>query len=462
MLDLRANELTVVIPAYNAEATVGRAVSSAWECGATRVLVVDDASTDSTAEVAATLGADVYVQSKNQGAAEARTRGVRGVRTEFVLLLDADDGICPSGVLAATDLLGEQPSIGAVFMPYVVRSRLARAWPEGISLESLLARGHSPGPPASFVWRTAILNRVLDANWPGLWPRFAEDYEVLVRGAHLARFGSVDKVGAVYEEEGGKSHRDPMASITSAEKIRITYAVEFGMTVRRRNRLQLRTMSLRRRYSRSPQVIRWLVSFYSVLVEPSLLFRRLNSASTPTEGASLNSVAYGESGFFAVVVADRRANPRDPRSRIILLSLRIAQYSLARHPAPIGQMVSIVHRLLTEIMLGTELRPKTQVGPGLTIYHGFGLVVNDGVVIGRSVTLRNGVVIGNSEPGSRVPRIGDSVVVGANACIIGDIEVGEGAIVGAGAVVVRDVPAGSVVAGNPARVIRSPAGEKRA
>lgn len=103
--------------------------------------------------------------------------------------------------------------------------------------------------------------------------------------------------------------------------------------------------------------------------------------------------------------------------------------------------------------MGVELRPKTLVGPGLTIYHGFGLVVNDHAKIGAGVTLRNGVVIGNKVTDGACPTIDDGVQVGANAVILGDVRIGAGAKIGAGAVVVRDVLAGSVVVGNPAREI---------
>ncbi|TCL79214.1 hypothetical protein EDF23_103284 [Curtobacterium sp. PhB128] len=114
----------------------------------------------------------------------------------------------------------------------------------------------------------------------------------------------------------------------------------------------------------------------------------------------------------------------------------------------------ILYRLATEFVLGIELRPKTMVGPGLTIFHGTGLVVNDHALIGSGVTLRNGVVIGHKRPGERAPFVRDGVDVGAAALIIGAVTVGRSANVGAGAVVVRDVPDGDTVVGNPARSVR--------
>jgi serine acetyltransferase len=113
-----------------------------------------------------------------------------------------------------------------------------------------------------------------------------------------------------------------------------------------------------------------------------------------------------------------------------------------------------LYRIFTEFLLGIELRPKTRVGPGLTIFHGTGLVVNDHALLGAAVTLRNGVVIGHKRPGQGAPFLQDHVDVGAAALIIGAVTVGRRAQVGAGAVVVRDVPAEDVVAGNPARSVR--------
>ena len=112
-----------------------------------------------------------------------------------------------------------------------------------------------------------------------------------------------------------------------------------------------------------------------------------------------------------------------------------------------------LYRCWTEGMLSLELRPKTHVGGGLTIYHGYGLVVNDHAHIGRNVVLRNGISIGNREPGGGCPRIGDGVQIGAGAIVIGDIEIGNQARIAAGAVVIHSVPAAATAVGNPARVL---------
>ncbi|MEV7932679.1 hypothetical protein [Curtobacterium sp. NPDC089185] len=112
------------------------------------------------------------------------------------------------------------------------------------------------------------------------------------------------------------------------------------------------------------------------------------------------------------------------------------------------------YRFITEFVLGIELRPKTRIGPGLTIFHGVGLVVNDRALIGSGVVLRNGVVIGHKSPTEHAPFVRDKVDVGTTALIIGAITLGREARIGAGAVVVRDVPPGDTVVGNPARSVR--------
>lgn len=153
--------------------------------------------------------------------------------------------------------------------------------------------------------------------------------------------------------------------------------------------------------------------------------------------------------------SDYGANPNDPKSRLILTAFRVCQYLMkdSSHPRPISYPFVAAYRFWTEFCLGMELRPKTFVGPGLTIYHGYAMVVNDHSIIGSRVVLRNGVVIGQKSPGGDSPILRDGVTVGAGAIILGSITVGEGAVIGAGAVVLRDVAAGDVVAGNPARSI---------
>lgn len=116
---------------------------------------------------------------------------------------------------------------------------------------------------------------------------------------------------------------------------------------------------------------------------------------------------------------------------------------------PYGMLLTAV-----QAATGIEIMPTTTIGPGLRIYHGTGLVVNSGAVIGARAVLRQGVTIGAREAGGRdFPVIGDGVEFGAYAQVFGDVRVGDGARIGSLSVVLSDVPAGCTAVGAPARVI---------
>lgn len=113
----------------------------------------------------------------------------------------------------------------------------------------------------------------------------------------------------------------------------------------------------------------------------------------------------------------------------------------------------LFHR--TSIKYGINIPHTTQIGPGFYIGHFGGIVVNGDVIIGKNFSLGHGVTIGQKNRGKYKgsPTIGDSVFVGAGACIIGSVTIGSNVVVGAGAVVVKDVYDNEVVVGNPARVV---------
>jgi serine O-acetyltransferase len=104
---------------------------------------------------------------------------------------------------------------------------------------------------------------------------------------------------------------------------------------------------------------------------------------------------------------------------------------------------------------GAELAAGSRIGPGLRLRHTTGLVVGAEVVAGRDLTLHQGVTIGDRVPGEGQPAIGDGVFIGAGAAVLGPVTVGDDVVVAAGAVVLSDVPAGVLVAGVPARVIKT-------
>ncbi len=106
-------------------------------------------------------------------------------------------------------------------------------------------------------------------------------------------------------------------------------------------------------------------------------------------------------------------------------------------------------------MTGIEIHPGATIGPGFFIDHGMGVVIGETAEVGADVTLYHGVTLGGTSlnKGKRHPTIGDRVVVGAGAKILGAILVGADSRIGANAVVVKPVPANSVVVGVPGQVV---------
>lgn len=116
-----------------------------------------------------------------------------------------------------------------------------------------------------------------------------------------------------------------------------------------------------------------------------------------------------------------------------------------------ARFVSTVSRFLT----GIEIHPGATIGRRFFIDHGMGVVIGETAEIGDDVTLYHGVTLGGTSwvKGKRHPTLGDGVVVGAGAKVLGPIVIAAGAKVGSNAVVTKPVPAGATVVGNPGRII---------
>jgi serine O-acetyltransferase len=108
----------------------------------------------------------------------------------------------------------------------------------------------------------------------------------------------------------------------------------------------------------------------------------------------------------------------------------------------------------TRFFTGIEIHPAAKIGSGLFIDHGMGVVIGETAEVGENVTLLQGVTLGGTslKREKRHPTLGNNVVVGAGAKIIGAFKIGDGSRIGAGSVVVREVPPNSVVVGVPGRV----------
>jgi serine O-acetyltransferase len=119
-----------------------------------------------------------------------------------------------------------------------------------------------------------------------------------------------------------------------------------------------------------------------------------------------------------------------------------------------ARVLSTVARAVT----GVEIHPAAQIGRRCFIDHGMGVVIGETAVIGDDVLLYHGATLGGRDldPGKRHPTVGDRVMVGAGARILGPVTVGDDARIGANAVVVKDVPAGATAVG-VAATIREPA-----
>jgi len=131
---------------------------------------------------------------------------------------------------------------------------------------------------------------------------------------------------------------------------------------------------------------------------------------------------------------------------------RVASWFFKRKLFWIARFISQRARKRT----GIEIHPGAKIGKFLFIDHGMGVVIGETSVIGDYVTIYHGVTLGGTgkEKGKRHPTIGNNVIIGANAQVIGSFSVGDNALIGAGSVVLKEVPPNSTVVGIPGKVIK--------
>jgi serine O-acetyltransferase len=173
----------------------------------------------------------------------------------------------------------------------------------------------------------------------------------------------------------------------------------------------------------------------------------------------------GGPGFFALIKEDIRcALNRDPAARNwleVLLNYsglhaiwyyRITHWLWNHKRYLLARWLSQFARGRT----GIEIHPGAKIGRRFFIDHGMGVVIGETSEVGEDVTLYHGVTLGgvSLEKGKRHPTLGDRVVVGAGAKILGAIEIGAGSRIGANAVVVKPVPPESVVVGVPGQIVK--------
>ena len=132
-----------------------------------------------------------------------------------------------------------------------------------------------------------------------------------------------------------------------------------------------------------------------------------------------------------------------------LIAYRIAHYFYTKKLFFLARLISQISRFFT----GIEIHPGAKIGRGLVIDHGMGVVIGETAEIGDDVLLYHGVTLGGTgkDKGKRHPTLGNNVVIGAGAKVLGPIYIGSNSKVGANSVVLKDVPEGATAVGIPAK-----------
>ncbi len=171
--------------------------------------------------------------------------------------------------------------------------------------------------------------------------------------------------------------------------------------------------------------------FYAIYRDFKACFERDPAARTPF---GVVEVLLLYSGFHAILI--HRFNHLLHQCRIPLLPRLFSQ--------------------LVRFFTGIEIHPGAGIGPGFFIDHGMGVVIGETTEIGSNVTLYQGVTLGGTgtERGKRHPTLGDNVVVGAGAKVLGNIKIGNHVKIGAGSVVIHSVPDNCTVVGIPAEIVK--------
>lgn len=172
----------------------------------------------------------------------------------------------------------------------------------------------------------------------------------------------------------------------------------------------------------------------------------------------------GTIGVLPTLIADFRIIfERDPAARNWMEVLfcypglqALLLYRLAHRLHTTG--VPLIPRLISHIarfLTGIEIHPGAAIGQSVFIDHGMGVVIGETAIVGDNTLIYQGVTLGGTgkECGKRHPTLGENVVVGAGAKVLGNIQIGKNVRIGAGSVVLRDVPADCTVVGVPGRII---------
>lgn len=160
----------------------------------------------------------------------------------------------------------------------------------------------------------------------------------------------------------------------------------------------------------------------------------------------------------------RSAQKKDPAAKSFLevlllyqglqaqVNYRVSHFFYKMRLFFLARLFSQIGRFVT----GIEIHPGAKIGKRLFIDHGMGVVIGETAVIGDDVLLYQGVTLGGTgiEKGKRHPTIGNNVVIGTGAKVLGNITIGDNSYIGANAVVIKDVPHNSTVVGVPGRITK--------
>lgn len=171
--------------------------------------------------------------------------------------------------------------------------------------------------------------------------------------------------------------------------------------------------------------------------------------------------------FYAIYRDFKACFERDPAARTPFGVLEVLLLYSGFHAVFIHRLNHFLHqcriplfpRLLSQLVrffTGIEIHPGAEIGPGFFIDHGMGVVIGETTEIGSNVTLYQGVTLGGTgtERGKRHPTLGNNVVIGAGAKVLGNIKIGNNVKVGAGSVVIHSVPDNCTVVGVPAEIVK--------
>ena len=171
--------------------------------------------------------------------------------------------------------------------------------------------------------------------------------------------------------------------------------------------------------------------------------------------------------FYAIYRDFKACFQRDPAARTPLGFLEVILLYSGFHAVFWHRINHLLHSLhipffprlfsqLVRFFTGIEIHPGAKIGPGFFIDHGMGVVIGETAEIGENVTIYQAVTLGGTgtERGKRHPTLGNNVVVGAGAKVLGNIKLGDNVKVGAGSVVVHSVPDNCTVVGVPAEIVR--------